>query len=66
MVTNHYLDDMEESGHWLQTWRCTNCGNVVDETIRAHHTAGIQRVPNLKKLDMGNEIESMKITCGQP
>ena len=23
-----------------------------------------QRVPNLKKLDMGNEIESMKITCG--
>ena len=24
-----------------------------------------QRVPNLKKLDMGNEIESMKITCGQ-
>lgn len=25
-----------------------------------------QRVPNLKKLDMGNEIESMKITCGAP
>ncbi|MDQ6734958.1 MAG: hypothetical protein M3Z35_12750 [Nitrospirota bacterium] len=25
-----------------------------------------QRVPNLKKLDMGNEIESMKIMCGAP
>jgi hypothetical protein len=25
-----------------------------------------QRVPNLKKLDMGNEIESMKIMCGPP
>jgi len=44
MVTNHYLDDVEESGHWLQTWRCTSCGNVVDNTIRAHHTAGTPRV----------------------
>jgi len=24
-----------------------------------------QRVPNLGKLDMGNDIESMKITCGK-
>jgi hypothetical protein len=43
MVTNHYLD-MEESGHWLQTWRCTNCGNVVEDTIRAHQTAGTPRI----------------------
>ena len=25
-----------------------------------------QRVPDLAKLDMANEIESMKITCGHP
>lgn len=25
-----------------------------------------QRVPKLSKLDMANEIESMKITCGKP
>src|SRR5690242_12810702 len=25
-----------------------------------------QRVPNLSKLDMSNDIESMKITCGNP
>ena len=25
-----------------------------------------QRVPKLSKLDMGNEIESMQITCGKP
>lgn len=35
-------DDESLSGYgkwWLQAWRCTSCGNVVDDTILAHHTS---------------------------
>jgi hypothetical protein len=30
------LVDLESSQLWLYAWRCTNCGNVVDDQIRRH------------------------------
>jgi hypothetical protein len=35
MVLDH-LVDLESSERWLSAWRCTNCGNVVDDQIRRH------------------------------
>jgi hypothetical protein len=37
LVMDHYID-MEESGDlWIEAWRCTSCGNVVDHQIARHH-----------------------------
>jgi hypothetical protein len=32
------LVDLESTELWLYAWRCTNCGNVVDDQIRQHRT----------------------------
>jgi hypothetical protein len=43
--------DMEGGGSWLKAWRCMCCGNVVDNQIKAHHSAApqVQRVRHSRK-----------------
>jgi hypothetical protein len=51
MVTGLYID-MEGGGPWLKAWRCVCCGNVLDNQIKAHHSAAnpkVQTPRNLRK-----------------
>jgi hypothetical protein len=38
MVMSHFIDMKESGGQWLEAWRCTCCGNVVDNQIAVHHS----------------------------
>lgn len=38
MVMSHFIDIKESGGQWLEAWRCTCCGNVVDDQIAVHHS----------------------------
>ena len=40
MVKDRFLDMEEISQLWLFAWRCTNCGNVVDDQIEKHRLSG--------------------------
>ncbi|MER3423201.1 MAG: hypothetical protein C4293_08195 [Nitrospiraceae bacterium] len=36
MLRDRYID-MEETGQmWIEAWRCSNCGDVVDDRIKEH------------------------------
>lgn len=38
MVMSLFIDMKESGGQWLEAWRCTCCGNVVDHQIAVHHS----------------------------
>jgi hypothetical protein len=40
MVVDHFLDLEDAGGHlWLRSWRCVNCGAVVEPQARRQHAS---------------------------
>jgi hypothetical protein len=60
LVIDHYIDIEESGGLWIEAWRCTSCGNVIDHQIARHHTMANPPVHkrNLHSLRKQTPLES--------
>lgn len=43
MVVDHFVDLADDQGGlWLRAWRCVNCGDVIEPSLRPAPTASLK------------------------